>query len=157
MKPKPRKNARKYDSDSVIEKGTVLSTRVSHAMKDRIEAAAKVLGEEKTSDAINIALVRFLNHLPEIVKAYGETGVIRMSLATFKAFRATKLAPEEIEYARKWVPEKVERLGTQRRKMEKTIEELQARLAEVERHLKIERLKPDPKEDEPMTVELDLI
>lgn len=156
MKPKPRKNARTYDSDNVIGKGTILSTRVSHAMKDRIEAAAKVLGEKKTSEVVNIALVRFLNHLPEIVKAYGKTGVINMSLATFNAFRATKLAPEEIEYTRKWVPEKVERLGTQRRKMEKTIEELQARLVEVERLLKIKRLEP-VKEDQPMQVEVDLI
>jgi hypothetical protein len=155
--PRPRKNARRYDLDPTDKNGTVLSTRVSHEMKKRTMEAARALGCSNHSEIVCFALVRLFNQLPEIIRAYEKNGVLPMNLAAMKDFRALALAPEEIAYAKMWVPEKVERLDAKRLQIEHLLNDLLGRVAEVERMLKIERLEQPSEEPLPMRVEVDLI
>ena len=126
-------------------------------MKERTVNAAPMFGLRNQSEVIAYALSRLFNQSEQILVAHKKNGVLPMSLVAMKAFRALGPAPEEVEYAAKWVPEKVEQLGAKRLQIENTLNELLARLAEVERHLKIKRLEPEKKADEPMRVEVDLI
>jgi len=129
--PKPRKNARKYDSNNVIDKGQVISTRMSDHMKGRTVKAAQTLGCKTTSDVVNIALIRFLNHLPEIAESYEKSGIIPMQFAALKAFQQLGPAPEEIEYARSHA--NVDQLLQLQANIAEMLEELKGRLEVVER------------------------
>lgn len=155
--PLRRKNAKRFDIAPDDKQDAVISSRVSTAMKKRTVAAAPMFGLKNHSEVIEYALARFFNQSEQILEAHRNTGVLPMSLVAMKAFRALGPAPEEIEYARKWMPEKVEQLGVKRLQIENTLNEILARLAEVERRVKIKQLEPEKKAEEPVRVEVDLV
>jgi DNA-binding transcriptional MerR regulator len=152
----PRKNARRYDSDDVASKGTIISSRVSDPMLERIEAAMPLLGCDKRSQVINEALILFLIDLPRIVELFDQAGVIKKDETALKAFMALPPSPEEIEYMRQRYPEKmVGEIAAYKQETLQKLRELEERLRAVERTQQKQKLET-PAITEPMTTDLEL-
>jgi hypothetical protein len=146
-KPDPRrKNARRYDTDEVNSTGTIISSRVSDAMLERIKKAMTLMGRNKRSEIINVALILLLADLPEIVEMYHRAGIIPKNTQALKLFMTTPRAPEEIEYMRQHYPEKVaSEIAAYKAETLEKLRQLEERLLEVERTQRRQALAEPPK------------
>ena len=157
-KPSPRKNARRYDTDVEAKGSNSIGSRVSDNLSNRIKAVMPLLGVDKNSEVVLIAIVLLLSQAENIVEMYDKAGVVKKDVKALKAFMALPLSPEEIEFKRRQYPEKL--TGALAKYYKKTMEklmEIETRVRALEQTQRGKALETIPTELPPLSVDLELI